>query len=68
MNGEHMESMYTIQVGLMTQELEIKFELRLKQNRTAEEWAGDDKRSKTMGTATNREKEKHLHITRNGNV
>lgn len=41
-----MESVCTIYAGLMAQETEINYELRLKRNRSAEEWAGDDKRYK----------------------
>jgi len=51
MSEEHMESMCTIYESLLAQEQENNFNLRLKQNRSAEEWAGGDKTD--VATRTN---------------
>lgn len=59
MSGEHMESMCAIYAGLMAQEMEINYELRLNRNRSAEEWAGDDKKCKQKLRNGNEREEKN---------
>lgn len=43
MSGRHMGNMWSRLEGSLVQELKINWNIRLKKNRSAEEWAGDDK-------------------------